>query len=111
MAPIVATLPYDDIVSWNNAEREELGIYGRTVIIDHGMGLQSLYAHLSSIGVKVGVMVEKGQELGRSGMTGLAAGDHLHFGMFLQGVPVNPTEWWDEKWIREHVLDRLAQIS
>ena len=84
-----------------------LGIYGNCIILDHGMGVQSLYGHLSSIAVKVGDTVEKEQEMGKSGMTGMAGGDHLHFGLFLQGVPVNPTEWWDEKWIREHVLDRL----
>ena len=51
----------------------------------------------------------KGQVLGRSGSTGLAAGDHLHFGLFLHGIPVNPTEWWDPKWIRERVLDRIRE--
>ncbi|HEX4997060.1 MAG TPA: M23 family metallopeptidase [Terriglobia bacterium] len=83
------------------------GIYGNTVIIDHGAGLLSLYGHLSSIDVKPGQTVKKKEILGRSGATGLAGGDHLHFGMFLQGVPVNPTEWWDKKWINEHVLDRI----
>jgi murein DD-endopeptidase MepM/ murein hydrolase activator NlpD len=83
------------------------GIYGNTVLIDHGAGLISLYGHLSSIDVKPGDMVKKKQVLGRSGATGMAGGDHLHFGLFLHGVPINPTEWWDEKWIREHVLDRL----
>ena len=66
-----------------------LGIYGNCVILDHGMGVQSLYAHLSSIDVKVGDTVEKGQTLGRSGMTGLAGGDHLHFTMLVNGHPVN----------------------
>jgi murein DD-endopeptidase MepM/ murein hydrolase activator NlpD len=84
------------------------GIYGNTVLIDHGAGLISLYGHMSSIGVEEGQAVAKGDVLGRSGATGLAGGDHLHFGMFLQGVPVNPIEWWDANWIRDHVLDRLA---
>jgi len=83
------------------------GIYGNCVLIDHGYGLVSLYGHLSSIDVKPGQAVKKKQVLGRSGATGLAAGDHLHFGLFLQGVPVNPTEWWDGKWIKDHILDRL----
>jgi len=86
---------------------EYFGIYGNTVLIDHGAGLISLYGHMSEIGVKSGQMVKKKDVLGKSGATGLAGGDHLHFGLFLQGVPVNATEWWDEKWIREHVLDRL----
>ncbi len=71
------------------------------------MGVQSLYAHLSSIEVQAGQTVAKEQTLGRSGMTGLAGGDHLHFGLFLDGVPINPTEWWDQKWINDHVLNRL----
>ncbi|HYR85897.1 MAG TPA: M23 family metallopeptidase [Terriglobia bacterium] len=87
------------------------GIYGNTVLIDHGTGLISLYAHMSSIDVKPGQMVKKKEVLGRSGATGLAGGDHLHFGLFLQGVPINPTEWWDAKWIKEHVLDRLKVLS
>lgn len=84
------------------------GIYGNTVLIDHGAGLVSLYGHMSSIDVKPGDMVKKKQVLGKSGATGLAGGDHLHFGLFLHGVPVNPTEWWDAKWIEEHVLSRMA---
>jgi murein DD-endopeptidase MepM/ murein hydrolase activator NlpD len=87
------------------------GIYGNAVMIDHGAGLISLYGHMSSIDVKPGQMVKKKDILGKSGSTGLAAGDHLHFGLFLQGVPVNPTEWWDDKWIREHVLDRLKEAG
>ena len=67
-----------------------LGIYGNCVIIDHGMGVQSLYGHLSSFDVKVGDTVTKGQTVGRSGMTGLAGGDHLHFTMLVNGQMVNP---------------------
>jgi len=87
------------------------GIYGNCVMIDHGCGLLSLYGHLSSINVKVGQQVKKKDVLGRSGATGLAGGDHLHFGLFLHGVPVNPNEWWDDKWIKDHVLDRLKAAS
>jgi murein DD-endopeptidase MepM/ murein hydrolase activator NlpD len=83
------------------------GIYGNTVLIDHGAGLTSLYAHMSSLDVKPGQMVKKKEIVGRSGATGLAGGDHLHFGLFIRGVPVNPTEWWDAKWINDHVLMRL----
>ena len=86
-----------------------LGIYGNCVIIDHGMGVQSLYGHLSSIGVKAGQMVEKEQEIGRSGMTGLAGGDHLHFTMLVNGNMVNPVEWWDQHWIQDRILRKLKQ--
>jgi murein DD-endopeptidase MepM/ murein hydrolase activator NlpD len=86
---------------------EELGIYGNCVIVDHGMGVQSLYGHLSSIAVKAGDTVEKEQELGRSGMTGLAGGDHLHFTMLVNGHMVNPVEWWDQHWIQDRILRKL----
>ena len=88
-----------------------LGIYGNCVIIDHGMGVFSLYGHLSSIDVKVGDSVTKGQTLGRSGMTGLAAGDHLHFTMLVAGHPVNPVEWWDPHWIQDRVDRKLVEAG
>jgi len=88
-----------------------LGIYGNCVIVDHGMGVQSLYAHLSSITVKVGDTVEKEQELGRSGMTGLAGGDHLHFTQLVNGQMVNPVEWWDAHWIQDRILRKLREAS
>jgi murein DD-endopeptidase MepM/ murein hydrolase activator NlpD len=85
-----------------------LGIYGNTVILDHGLGVCTLYAHLSSIQVSVGEHVSKGQKLGHTGQTGLALGDHLHYGVYLQGVAVLPLEWWDPKWISSNVLNKLA---
>ncbi len=90
---------------------DELGIYGNCVIIDHGMGLQSLYAHLSTIAVHPGDAVDKDQEIGRSGMTGLAGGDHLHFTMLLNGQMVNPVEWWDPHWIQDRIIRKLQQVS
>ena len=86
---------------------EELGIYGNCVIIDHGMGVQSLYAHLSSMEVKPGDMVDKEQQIGRSGRTGMALGDHLHFTMLVNGQMVNPVEWWDAHWIEDRILRKL----
>ncbi len=90
---------------------EYLGIFGRCVVIDHGLGLQSLYAHLSSIDVAPGMPVERDQQLGLSGQTGLAGGDHLHFAMLLQGRPVTPMEWWDEHWIEDRVLRKLRAAA
>jgi murein DD-endopeptidase MepM/ murein hydrolase activator NlpD len=88
-----------------------LGIYGNCVILDHGMGVQSLYGHLSSIDVKAGDTVAKDQPLGRSGVTGLAAGDHLHFAMLVGGYPVNPVEWWDPHWIQDRVLRKVQEAG
>ncbi len=71
------------------------GIYGKTVMIDHGFGLFSTYSHMSSLRVKEGEMVSKGHIIGRTGQSGLAGGDHLHFAIFIHNTFVNPVEWWD----------------
>ena len=89
----------------------ELGIYGNTVIVDHGMGVQSLYAHLSSFAVAEGDAVKKGQWLGASGQTGLAGGDHLHFSMLVNGQFVNATEWWDPHWIEDRIMRKLREAG
>jgi hypothetical protein len=88
-----------------------LGIYGNCVILDHGMGVQSLYGHLSSFTVQAGQTVTKEQELGKSGMTGMAGGDHLHFTMLVNGQMVNPVEWWDAHWIQDRILRKLREAS
>ena len=88
-----------------------LGIYGNCLIIDHGMGLQSLYAHLSSFAVAAGDFVERDEQVGRSGMTGLAGGDHLHFTMLLHGRPVTPVEWWDPHWTEDRITRKLREAS
>jgi murein DD-endopeptidase MepM/ murein hydrolase activator NlpD len=86
---------------------QDLGIYGNCIVLDHGYSVQSIYGHLSEFGVKVGDTVTKGQRIGVAGETGLAGGIHVHFGMQVDGVQVNPREWWDEHWIHDHVLIRL----
>jgi murein DD-endopeptidase MepM/ murein hydrolase activator NlpD len=86
----------------------ELGIYGNAVVVDHGYGLMTLYAHLSSIAVAEGATVERMQTLGTSGETGLAGGDHLHFSFLLHGLPVRPIEWWDTHWITDRLKRKLG---
>ena len=90
---------------------EPLGIYGKTVIMDHGFGLFSMYAHLSHIGVKAGDRLAKGDKLGRTGSTGLAGGDHLHFSMLVNDTFVNPVEWWDTHWIQHNVLSKIERAE
>lgn len=87
-----------------------LGIYGETVILDHGLGIFSLYGHLSSIAVSVGDEVAKGGVVGRSGETGLAGGDHLHFSIMIHGIHVDPVEWWDDHWLEDRILSKLALL-
>jgi len=89
----------------------DLGIYGNAVVLDHGLGLFTLYGHLSSIDVKVGDSVTQRQVLGKTGETGMAGGDHLHFGVYLDGVAVLPVEWWDQKWIDDNITPKLAGLT
>jgi len=84
-----------------------LGIYGKTVILDHGYGLFSMYSHLSQIDVKAGDSVARGDKLGLTGSTGMAGGDHLHFSVLINDTFVNPVEWWDTKWIQNNVTSKI----
>ena len=86
---------------------DRLGIYGRTVFIDHGFGLFSMYAHLNQISVKDGQSINRGDILGKTGSTGLAGGDHLHFAILIQNTFVNPIEWWDATWIKHNISSKI----
>ena len=90
---------------------DELGIYGNTVMIDHGMGIITLYGHMSSIDVEVGDKVQKSDIIGKTGQTGLAAGDHLHYGIYINGIAVRPIEWWDKKWIKDNVISKINEAD
>jgi murein DD-endopeptidase MepM/ murein hydrolase activator NlpD len=87
-----------------------LGIYGNTVIIDHGLGLFSMYSHLNRSDVSKGQEVSKGDILGRTGSTGLAGGDHLHFSILVHNTFVNPIEWWDAAWIENNILSKIEAV-
>jgi murein DD-endopeptidase MepM/ murein hydrolase activator NlpD len=100
-APVTAA--NDGRVVWAS----DLGIYGNCIVVDHGYALQSINGHLREIDVKPGDMVKKGQKMGIAGQTGLAGGVHVHFGMQIDGVQINPREWWDEHWIKDRVLSKL----
>lgn len=84
-----------------------LGIYGNAIVIDHGYAIQSLYAHLSEINVKGGQMVKKDEIIARTGTSGLASGDHLHFSIQVDGIPVDPKQWWDANWYTSNIESRL----
>ncbi len=102
----LASLVNSPVTASNNGVvvlAEDVGIYGQTVMIDHGLGVFSGYSHLSQIDVKVGDKVTKGAVVGKTGTTGLAGGDHLHFDISLQGEFVDPLEWWDAHWLKDQV--------
>jgi murein DD-endopeptidase MepM/ murein hydrolase activator NlpD len=84
------------------------GIYGNLPIVDHGFGLYTLYGHCSELHVREKDRVMNEQEIAKTGMSGYAMGDHLHFGILVQGIEVRPEEWMDSKWIADnitHVID------
>jgi murein DD-endopeptidase MepM/ murein hydrolase activator NlpD len=110
----LASLRQSPVIAENTGKvafADNLGIYGNAVILDHGLGLFSLYGHLSSISVAVGQQVQRGDSIGRTGETGLAAGDHLHFSIMVDGVHVDPVEWWDPKWVADHVTEKLRSFE
>jgi len=90
---------------------DDLGIYGRTVIIDHGFGLFSMYSHLNRLNIQKGATVSKGDVIGHTGRTGLAGGDHLHFSVFIHNTFVYPVEWWDASWIKNNILNKINDVK
>ncbi len=89
---------------------QTLGIFGNSVMIDHGFGLSTLYSHLSEIYVEKGEYVSKGGNIGLTGETGLVGGDHLHFSMIVHNVFVNPIEWWDSSWIKNNITSKIEYV-
>jgi murein DD-endopeptidase MepM/ murein hydrolase activator NlpD len=89
----------------------DLGIYGNTVIIDHGQSIQTLYGHLASLNCNEGKLVKKGEKIGITGATGLAGGEHLHFEIRAHGIPVDPKEWLDTNWIKTRFSDPISAIN
>ncbi len=107
----VANSPIDAVAAGKVLFADKLGIYGNCVILDHGLGIHTLYGHLSTLAVQPGQVVKRGQRLGRSGATGLALGDHLHFSVLVGAVFVNPTEWWDPHWIADNIELRYSEAG
>jgi hypothetical protein len=110
----LASLTHSDVQAANSGRvlfADRLGIYGLTVVLDHGQGLASVYGHLSKISVAKEQDVTRGQIIGQTGETGLAGGDHLHFGVMVSGVFVNPIEWWDPHWIEDNIIRKLALLK
>lgn len=110
----LASVKQSDVPAANSGKVvliDTIGIYGKTVVIDHGFGLFSSYSHLSRANVEVGKVVAKGDVVGTTGITGLAAGDHLHFGMYVHNVFVDPLQWWDASWIKNNITSKIREVQ
>ena len=110
----LASISGANVVTSNSGEvvfAKYNGIYGKNIIISHGLGLYSLYAHNSVFLVDNDERVEAGDVIAKTGMSGLALGDHLHFGILVQGVEVRPEEWMDKKWIKDNVTDIIKSAK
>lgn len=110
----LASTAHAPVLAANNGTviyADDLGIYGNCIVIDHGLGLQTLYGHLSRIAVKPGETVTRGQVIGNTGATGLAGGDHLHFDLLVAGTQVNPIEWFDDNWLKNNITTKRHNTS
>jgi len=104
-APIYASVPGSVVAAGDN------GIYGQMVLLYHGFGVYSLYAHCSDVKVSTGDEVKDGDLIANTGASGFAFGDHLHFGVLVQGVEVYPQEWLDPKWIKTNITEVLEKAQ
>ncbi len=87
------------------------GLYGNSPIIAHGLGLYTLYGHCSSLEVAAGDEVAPNAVIAKTGKTGYAMGDHLHFGVLVQGIEVRPQEWMDKQWIKLNINDIIKSAK
>lgn len=109
-----ASIKHADIKVSNRGKviyNDYLGIYGNTIIIDHKLGLQTLYAHTSKFKVQKDDIVKPNQKIALTGSTGAVFGDHLHFGVLVQGIEVNPLEWMDKSWIKTRITNILDEAK
>lgn len=96
------------VVSVDNGQRH-VG-YGRQILLDHGFGYRTRYAHMSKILVKPGDRVVRGQVIGESGRTGGVTGPHLHYEVIRAGQPVNPINYFDRNMTPEEYRDLMENI-
>lgn len=87
------------------------GLYGNMPIISHGLGLYTLYGHCSSVDVANGEHLSKNTKIANTGKSGYAMGDHLHFGVLVQGIEVRPQEWMDDQWIKLNISDIIKEAK
>ncbi|MEN8146427.1 MAG: M23 family metallopeptidase [Campylobacterota bacterium] len=103
MSPIMSQNPA--VVTY----AEENGIYGNMPVLYHGLGLYTIYGHCSNMMVKEGDSLRSNETVAKTGRSGYAMGDHLHFGVLVQGIEVRPQEWMDQDWIRKSITDPMRE--
>ena len=87
------------------------GLYGNMLALSHGLGLYTIYGHCSSFDVTPGEDVAPNTKIANTGKTGYAMGDHLHFGVLVQGIEVRPQEWMDKQWIKLNISDIIKSAK
>ncbi len=110
----LASIRQDNIYSTNHGIvvfSDYNGIYGNNLIIYHGLGLYTVYGHCSTLLKKRGDLVKAGEVVAKTGATGLALGDHLHFSTMVHGIFVRPAEWMDSKWIKANIIDVIESAK
>jgi murein DD-endopeptidase MepM/ murein hydrolase activator NlpD len=110
----IASIKNDSITTNNDAKvvfTDEVGIYGNSIILYHQLGIYSLYSHCSELFSYEGSKVKKGDIIAKTGQTGLAMGDHLHFSIIIQGVFARPNEWLSQNWINNNIISVLGNAK
>lgn len=110
----MATIPHDNVIASNNGVvvlTKKFYDYGNTAILSHGLGLYTSYSHMSKFNVEKNDTISTNSTIGITGQTGLALGDHLHFGVYVQGVFVNPNEWINKSWIKYNLIYEIDQAK
>ena len=87
------------------------GLYGNMPIINHGLGLYTLYGHCSTLNISSGDSIKAGAHIANTGKSGYAMGDHLHFGVLIQGIEVRPAEWMDSTWMKLNIGDIIKSAK
>jgi murein DD-endopeptidase MepM/ murein hydrolase activator NlpD len=110
----MASVAHAEIKPQNSGDivfADDNGIYGNMPIISHGLGLYTLYGHCSYINVSLGDNFKEKTTIAKTGKSGYAMGDHLHFGVLIQGIEVHPKEWMDDRWMNRNIYDIIESAK
>lgn len=89
----------------------DLGLYGKSVIVDHGFGLATVYGYLDSTSAEIDAEVKAGTVLGKAGVSGFSEAPGFLYEVRIHGIPVRPIEWWDARWVHDHIRRKIDDIK